>query len=100
MAKPLKTLLAYSLGQLTTIGVLWVAIANNLYLYRLIPFCVIADVIITGAVLIGTLIAEAPAYNGAHEEKEEEIGMKPHKPFIQYVMELAEKGDEDEDEQV
>jgi hypothetical protein len=70
-------------------------------MYRLIPFCLIADIIIIAAVLIGTLISEVP-YSGAHEETEEEIGTRPHKTFAQLVAEARGiKEDADvEDQQI
>ena len=88
MAKPLKLLIAFALGCLVTIAILWVAIANNLYLYKLVPFCVIGDVIVIAAVLAGTLISETTTYSGAHEEAEEEIGLRPHKSFKELSDEI------------
>ena len=89
----LKWMIAYGLGQVTQLIIHYICLANNLYVYRQIPFCVIAGVVLMGAILIGTLLGEQSTYTGAHEETEEEIGTHPHKSFDELKAEIIAKTD-------
>jgi len=81
--------IAYSVGQITQLVIHWLALENNLYNYKQIPFCAIAGAIILLAIIIGTVIGEDKAY---YEEPEEAIGYHPViKTYDQYRKEAESK---------
>lgn len=57
MSKAAKLLVAYALGQATQLVIHGVALTNNLYNYRQIPFCLACGFVILFAVISGVWIA-------------------------------------------
>lgn len=66
ISKPAKIIFAFVVGQATQLVIHGVALANNLYNYRQIPFCLACGFIILFAVICGVWIASAKA-DGEHE---------------------------------
>lgn len=62
-------LAAYVAGQATQLVIHGVVLANNMYNYRQIPFCLAGGFVILFAVLCGVWIATAKADKPAHEKK-------------------------------
>lgn len=59
MSKTAKILLAYVAGQVTQIVIHAMCLANNMYSYRQIPFCLAAGFVIFFAVMSGVWIANS-----------------------------------------
>ena len=66
VTKTVKILIAYALGQVTQLVIHGVALANNLYNYRQIPFCLACGFVILFAIISGVWIASARA-DGEHQ---------------------------------
>lgn len=70
MSKTAKVLLAYVAGQATQIVIHAMCLANNMYNYRQIPFCLTAGFVLFFAIVSGVWIANAKEKTEpAHEKK-------------------------------
>lgn len=70
MSKTAKVLLAYVAGQATQIVIHAMCLANNMYNYRQIPFCLAAGFVLLFAIVSGVWIANAKEKTEpAHEKK-------------------------------
>lgn len=70
MSKTAKVLLAYVAGQATQIVIHAMCLANNMYNYRQIPFCLAAGFVLFFAIVSGVWIANAKEKTEpAHEKK-------------------------------
>lgn len=69
MSSTVKIIIAYVLGQATQLVIHGVVLANNMYNYRQIPFCVAGGFVILFAVISGVWIARGKNDANAHEKK-------------------------------
>lgn len=87
MNKAAKIIIAFVAGQATQLMIHGVCLANNLYNYRQIPFCLAGGFVILFAVIAGVFIAGGvPKSAPAHE--------KP-KSYLEWA-EIKEEVDADE----
>ena len=69
MAKTTKILLAFAAGQAVQLVIHGVVIANNMYNYRQIPFCLAGGFLILFAVMAGVWIAGSGMDKPAHAKE-------------------------------
>ena len=71
MSNPTKILLAFVAGQVTQLVIHAMALANNMYNYKQIPFCAAAGFVIFFAIVSGVWIANGrnDKASPAHEKK-------------------------------
>lgn len=89
MNKTAKYLTFFVSGQATILFLLWLSLSNNLYSYKLVPFCTICAVIIDLCIVFGAMLNDVP-----NEDAKEG---KHHKPYIEYVKEHMDKEDHTEE---
>lgn len=68
MGNTAKILFAYALGQATQLVIHGACLANNMYSYRQIPFCIAAGFLVLFATVSGALIGRNKAEKPAHEK--------------------------------
>lgn len=85
MSKTLKYLMFFVAGQATILFLLWLSLNNNLYSYRLVPFCTVCGIIIDLCIVFGAMLNDVP-----NEEPPKE---KHNKSYMDYVRENTDKED-------
>ena len=82
--KTVSVIVAFVLGQATQLVIHGVCLANNMYNYRQIPFCLAGGFVILAAVIGGVVIAR-------EQDDRLEREFKHEKSYMEYVEEANEQ---------
>jgi len=91
--KTIGIVMAYVCGQVTQLVIHGVVLANNMYNYRQIPFCIAGGFVILFAVLSGVWIAGAKDVDAAHlngKNLDEEIQEKEYERWAKIPQKNGE----------